>query len=125
MLNPKPVPRPTPLVVKNGSKIRFRCPEEMPTPLSLDFNHSLSVSAQRADPDVTLARNCLAGIGQKIHKNLADFTGVARDPGKLLVLFVDVNAVSILVSNEVEGQLDRLMNVNGSELIAVHAGEGP
>ena len=87
--SPNPVPFPTSLEVKNGSKIRFRFFSGMPQPVStIDIatigsgfgsGRPRIVGAASGDGDAALLLDRMLGVDQHVHDHLLDLIGVDPD----------------------------------------------
>jgi len=83
MVNPWPVPFPTPLVVKNGSKILSLISSGIPVPVS-----ETRISAQPSDCVVLMGNssfavfpflNGMSRVDDQVNKHLVDFAGQTAD----------------------------------------------
>ena len=79
MLRPSPVPWPSGLVVKNGSKIRSRTVGSMPVPRVVDVDRDAVAVGGRLGPDGDAAagRAGVDRVGQQVHHHLVDLGRVA------------------------------------------------
>ena len=121
---PSPVPLPTSLVVKNGSKIFGRTSGGMPCPLSANSTaHPLGVGLERAHGnDAAVLGGSLGGVGEEIQEHLVHLrrrTGNPRDPPEDLVHL----AVLELVLRDRQGRGDTFVQVELGDLTAVESRE--
>ena len=79
---PRPVPLPTGLVVKNGSKIRSRIAGSMPLAVVGDVDLDAAVGRAGADGDVAAGRAGVDGVGDQVQDDLVDLGRVAGDLGE-------------------------------------------
>ena len=128
MLRPSPVPSPTPLVVKNGSKI---CGQDLVGDAAAVVGHlddDLAVDRAGADrdPPVDAVRRLdgLHGVDQQVQEDLVELGRRAGDLGQLAELLLDGDAAAIEPApDHLEGRADRLVDVDLIDLGAVEPGE--
>ena len=105
---PIPVPDPTSLVVKNGSKMRGRISLGMPGPVSATRTTMLPLSGDAAStrhlPLAFPAMQRLLGVDQQIDQHLAELVGIGPDRRKVR-LHVD-RQLDVGRSNGIAGHLD-------------------
>ena len=82
MSRPRPVPCPTGLVVKNGSKMRSRICAGMPAPLSTTRTTTLLMVAVCQHLDAARVGDGVEGIVDQVHPDLVEFAGEAANARK-------------------------------------------
>ena len=95
-LSPNPVPLPTGLVVKNGSKIRSRCSALMPQPVSVTFTAPCRRRGRRADGQLAAVGHRVAGVQREVQQDLLELVHVAVDFRQILL---QVFSRSLICSN--------------------------
>ncbi len=111
MLRPSPVPLPTSLVVKNGSKILLVVSSLMPGPTVHDLDVDASAVGSRAHGDVALVGDRLDGVGQQVEEDLADLAGVALHRRNVAVLAVDVDPALEFALQQAQRLVDAFVQI--------------
>ena len=91
MLKPNPVPSPTALVVKKGSKIWGRISSAIPQPLSATLTMNFVTLPFRGDCDQSVLAigglDGLHGVDQEVQEHLIELCGRTGHQGKIAEVF--------------------------------------
>ena len=126
MDRPRPVPLPTPLVVKNGSKMRERCSGLMPVPVSEMRTTSAPSSSDEPDAELAAPRHGVEGVEDDVDEHLLEplALGVDGRDGRELEDQADVHVLELVV-DERQDLLEALLEVDALERgLRGAAGEG-
>ena len=121
---PWPVPRPTSLVVKKGSKIRERISSGMPQPSSLTEMMTSSPRCcvlTRINPRRPRVLDDVAdgvrGVDHQVQDDLVDVVDVASDGGDVAELGLQVGHVLVLVGRDDQRALDGAVEIDRRHLV--------
>ena len=123
---PRPVPCPTSLVVKNGSKTRSRTSGGIPGPSSVISTHSAVAVAARGDRDRAALAERVDRVVEQVRPHLVELGAAHGQLGQRAVVVahdLDLGVLE-LVAEHRERRLQALVQVDLDELAAVHVGVG-
>ena len=130
MARPWPVPLPTSLVVKNGSKMRERTSTGIPLPVSPIAISTCSSSTRVATRILPLSARALdhvgdrmRGVDDQIEDHLVDLAGVAVHQRQLVETGFDLGDVFVFVGGDDQRARDRLVDVDLRHLLAIRMRE--
>jgi hypothetical protein len=117
------VPLPTPLVVKNGSKMRDCTSAGIPEPLSAISTRTKIVLARRADGQVPVAVHGVGGVVDQVGPDLIEFDAASHDLRKIgREVTSHGNAALQFVVHDGESGFDTALDVHVLHGTLIHVG---